>query len=130
MVWIDTTDRLPLANVRLTSEDAEAIAAAITARGRRVLCSLGTEASGTGSLAQAASRGTLWGRVMPENAMHVTLAGDRAGDYLIEEELPDGRLLLRPDGSHSTVVPAFSGRAATAEEFERILGILPTDGEG
>jgi hypothetical protein len=67
---------------------------------------------------------------MPENAMHVTLVGDRAGDYLVEEELPDGRLLLRPDPSYPTVMPAFSGRAATAEEFERILGALPTDGEG
>jgi hypothetical protein len=34
---------------------------------------------------------------MSENAMHVTLAGDRAGDYLVEEELSDGHLVLRPD---------------------------------
>ncbi len=67
---------------------------------------------------------------MAENAMHVTLAGDRAGDYLVEEEMPDGRLLLRPDLSYPRVRPAFSGRAATGEEFERILGVLPTDGEG
>jgi hypothetical protein len=67
---------------------------------------------------------------MAENAMHVTLAGDRAGDYLVEDELPDGRLVLCPDPSYLTVTPTFGGRAATAEEFERILGALPTDGEG
>jgi hypothetical protein len=67
---------------------------------------------------------------MAENAMHVTLAGDRAGDYLVEEEMPDGRLLLRPDPSYPKVMPTFGGRAATVEEFERILGALPTDGEG
>jgi hypothetical protein len=62
--------------------------------------------------------------------MHGTLAGDRAGDYLVEEELPDGRVVLRPDPSYPTVMATFNGRAATAEEFERILGTLPTDGEG
>jgi hypothetical protein len=67
---------------------------------------------------------------MAENAMHVTLAGDRAGEYLVEEEMPDGRLLLRPDSSYPKVMPSFGGRAATVEEFERILGALPTDGEG
>lgn len=67
---------------------------------------------------------------MATNAMHVTLAGDRAGDYLIEQELPDGRLVLRPDATYPTVVPSFGGRAATIEEFKDILGALPTDGEG
>jgi hypothetical protein len=32
--------------------------------------------------------------------------------------------------TYPTVVPAFTGRAATAEEFQRLLGDLPTDGEG
>jgi hypothetical protein len=67
---------------------------------------------------------------MSENAMHVTLAGDRAGDYLVEEELPDGRLVLRPDPSYPTVTPTFGGRVATAEEFKQMLGSLPSDGEG
>jgi hypothetical protein len=67
---------------------------------------------------------------MATNAIHVTLAGDRAGDYLIEQELPDGRLLLRPDPAYPTVTPVFDGRAATIEEFREILGALSTDGEG
>jgi hypothetical protein len=44
---------------------------------------------------------------MAEKTMHVTLAGDRAGDYLVEEEMPDGRLLLRPDSSYPKVMPSF-----------------------
>jgi hypothetical protein len=67
---------------------------------------------------------------MAINAMHVTLAGDRAGEYLVEQEMPDGRLLLRPDPAFPTVMPVFKGRAATMEEFKDILGALPTDGEG
>jgi hypothetical protein len=67
---------------------------------------------------------------MATNAIHVTLAGEVAGDYLIEQELPDGRLLLRPASDHPTTIPSFPGRAATIEEFKSILGALPTDGEG
>jgi hypothetical protein len=66
---------------------------------------------------------------MPKNA-HVTLAGDRAGDHLVEEELPDGRLVLRPEPAHPSVMPARNGRPTTPEERERILGALPSDGEG
>lgn len=61
---------------------------------------------------------------------HVTLAGDRAGDYLVEEELPDGRLVLRPEPNYPSVMPTRNGRAATPKERERILGAIPTDGEG
>jgi len=66
---------------------------------------------------------------MPKNA-HVTLAGDRAGDYLVEEELADGRLVLRPEPAYPTVMPVRNGRAATPDERERILGALPSHGEG
>lgn len=79
-------------------------------------------------MALAAQRGTL--EAMSKSAMHVTLAGDRAGDYLVEEELPDGRLVLRPDPSYPTVAPTFEGRTATAEEFKLLLGGLSSDGEG
>jgi hypothetical protein len=66
---------------------------------------------------------------MPKNA-HVTLAGDRAGDYLVEQELEDGRLLLRPEPAYPAVMPVRNGRAATLDEREQILGALPSDGEG
>ena len=65
---------------------------------------------------------------MTENA-HVTLAGDYAGDYFVEQELPDGRLLLRPDPT-PVAAATFPGRPATPEEFQALLGELRTDGEG
>jgi hypothetical protein len=62
---------------------------------------------------------------------HVTLSGDRAGEYVIEEEHSDGRLVLAPeDSSYPLLTPAFSGRPASTEEFQHLLGDLPTDGEG
>jgi hypothetical protein len=70
-----------------------------------------------------------WNLNMTKNA-HVTLAGDRAGDYLVEEEFADGRLVLRPEPAYPAVIPARNGRAATPEERDQILGALPTDGEG
>jgi hypothetical protein len=60
----------------------------------------------------------------------VTLSGDINGDYVVEDRRPDGSLVLVPDASYPGVVPAFSGRPATSEEFRALLGDLPTDGEG
>ena len=38
--------------------------------------------------------------------LHVTLSGDRAGEYIIEEQRPDGVLVLVPD----TGIAAIRGR--------------------
>jgi hypothetical protein len=40
---------------------------------------------------------------------HVTLAGDRSGEYLIAEERPDGSLLLLPD-TPVEAIPRSHGR--------------------
>jgi hypothetical protein len=65
---------------------------------------------------------------------HVTLSGDISGEYVVEDRRADGSLVLVPDASYPAVVPAFSGRPATAEEFaafEAEYGpFLPADGEG
>lgn len=61
---------------------------------------------------------------------HVTLSGDITGEYVVEDKRPDGRLLLVPDAAYPAVIPAFSGRPATTQEFQEILGGLTTDGEG
>jgi hypothetical protein len=68
---------------------------------------------------------------------HVTLSGDRAGEYMIEEERPDGRLVLVPDPDDpypvvtwAEVLKRSGGRELTPEEFERHFGDLPTDDEG
>jgi hypothetical protein len=72
---------------------------------------------------------------------HVTLSGDRAGEYMIEEERPDGRLVLVPDSEdpYPTVTWADmkdpAARDMTPKEFEAFMAehgphMLPPDGEG
>jgi hypothetical protein len=64
-------------------------------------------------------------------APHVTLSGDIVGEYIIvKDRRPNGELTLVPDTAYPAVVPAFSGRPATSEEFQALLGDLPADGEG
>lgn len=59
----------------------------------------------------------------------VTLTGDRAGLYVVEDEQPDGRLVLRPD---LAATAGSDERAVTLEQFEVATGtrLLPPDGEG
>jgi hypothetical protein len=60
----------------------------------------------------------------------VTLSGDLSGDYMVEEQRPDGRVVLRPDLS-VTAMPSSDGeRELTPQEFEQHFGTLPTDSEG
>jgi hypothetical protein len=61
---------------------------------------------------------------------HVTLSGDRAGEYVIEEERPDGRLVLAPDLSAKAILARHGATSMSAESFERHFGDLPTDDEG
>lgn len=67
---------------------------------------------------------------------HVTLSGDIAGDYVVEDQRPDGRLVLIPDPDLSVdaILARHGARPATAEEFaafEQEYGpFLPPDGEG
>lgn len=68
--------------------------------------------------------------VMPETLTRVKLSGDLAGDYVVEEQGPGGRVLLRPDLSVSAMLARHGERRLTPEEFERHFGQLPTDGEG
>jgi hypothetical protein len=62
---------------------------------------------------------------------HVTLSGDRAGEYLIEEERSDGALLLVPDTSAEAIRRRHGLTRATLAEFEAEYGpVQPPDGEG
>jgi hypothetical protein len=68
-------------------------------------------------------------------AAHVTLSGDRAGEYVVTEERPDGALLLVPDTSIAAIRRRLGTRAMTpseSEEFWRENGplMLPPDDEG
>lgn len=63
------------------------------------------------------------------NALHVKLTGDLAGDYVVEEQLDGGRIVLAPEKGYPSVFPAPPGRSATAAEFEEHFGDLATDDE-
>lgn len=60
----------------------------------------------------------------------VTLNGDLSGDYVVEDQHPDGRVVLRPDLSVRAMLARHDLRELTPDEFERHFGALPTDGEG
>lgn len=69
---------------------------------------------------------------MSDAERHLTVLGDRTGSFVIEEELPDGRLVIRPE---SAPPPALPGRPMTSDEFEQFLAehgphMLPSDTEG
>lgn len=53
-----------------------------------------------------------------------------SGDYVVEDQRPDGRLVLRPDLSVAAILAGHGERELTPEEFDRHFGHLPTDGEG
>lgn len=66
---------------------------------------------------------------------HVTLSGDVTGEYVVEEERPDGRLVLVRDTSLAAIRRRQGTRAMTpaeSEAFWREHGphLGPPDGEG
>jgi len=65
---------------------------------------------------------------------HVTLDGDRAGEYLIREERPDGTLVLEPDTSAGAILRRMNARPATPAELDAWVAdngpLLPADDEG
>ena len=58
---------------------------------------------------------------------HVTLAGDLSGEYLVEEVLGDGRLVIRPDTGAQAMRRRLDVEPVSREELERQLGHLPQD---
>ena len=73
---------------------------------------------------------------MTKRLGRVTLSGDRAGTYIIEEERPGRRLVIAPVTCTSAKgAPAHIGaRDATHKEFAAFVAeygpFLPPDGEG
>jgi hypothetical protein len=71
---------------------------------------------------------------MNKHLGHVTLSGERAGTYIIEEERPGKRLVIAPVTCSSAEPAQLGARDATHEEFaafEAAYGpFLPPDDEG
>ncbi len=65
-----------------------------------------------------------------DTGSHITLAGDLIGEYLVEEILDDGRLVIRPDTSAPAMRRRLGLEQISPEEFEQQFGHLPTDAEG
>jgi hypothetical protein len=71
---------------------------------------------------------------MKKHLGHVTLSGDRAGLYIIEEERPGRRLVIAPLTCTSAEPAQIGARDATPEEFAAFVAeygpFLAPDGEG
>ena len=63
-------------------------------------------------------------------AAHITVAGDLAGDYIVDEVLNDGRLVIRPDTGAAAIRRRQGLEPISREEFDQVFGELPTDQEG
>jgi hypothetical protein len=68
--------------------------------------------------------------VKDEHVEHVTLTGDRSGEYVLIEERSDGSLVVAPDTSIEAIRKRARTRPMTAQEFEEHFRDLPSDGEG
>jgi hypothetical protein len=74
------------------------------------------------------------GPSMSDAERHLTVFGDRTGSVVIEAELSDGRLVIRPE-AEPPVSSARHGRPMTQDEFEAFMAehgahMLPGDDEG
>jgi hypothetical protein len=69
--------------------------------------------------------------VKEQQMPHVTLAGDRTGEYVIAEERADGTLVLLPDTSVAAILARMGAEPASLEDFEAEHGPLgPGDDDG
>lgn len=71
---------------------------------------------------------------MNDAVRHLTVLGDRTGSFIIDEELPDGRLVIRPE-SEPPGSSSRTGRPMTQDEFDAFMAehgahMLPGDDEG
>jgi len=78
------------------------------------------------------ARGVLrnYNNVKEERVAHITLTGDRSGEYVLVEERPDGSLVMAPDTSAEAIRRRLGTRPMTTKEYEHHFGGLPRDGKG
>lgn len=67
---------------------------------------------------------------MSDARRHLAVVDDPTGDYVVDEELADGRLVIRPDTSAAAIRRRAGLEPISAEEFAQHFGHLPTDEEG
>jgi hypothetical protein len=72
---------------------------------------------------------------MADTERHLTVSGDLAGEYVVDEELPDGRLVIRADTSAAAMNRRQGLKPLSAEAFDAFIAehgdqLLPPDDEG
>lgn len=67
---------------------------------------------------------------LPTMVRHITVTGDLAGEFIVDEVLEDGRLVIRPDTSAAAIRGRQHLDPITGEEFDQVFGALSTDQEG
>lgn len=62
---------------------------------------------------------------------HVTLTGDRTGDYVVHEERPDGMIVLQPETRAEGSLRRLGLQPLDGAEFHELAADMqPSDGEG
>jgi hypothetical protein len=67
---------------------------------------------------------------MADTVRRLIATGDGDGEYVVDEELPDGRLVIRADTSAEAIRRRAALEQVSADEFAERFGELPTDDEG
>jgi hypothetical protein len=67
---------------------------------------------------------------MADTVRHLTAIGDVDGEYVVDEELPDGRLVIRADTSAEAIRRRAGLEQIGDQEVAEHFGQLPTDDEG
>jgi hypothetical protein len=62
-------------------------------------------------------------------AARITLAGDLNGEYVVDEVLADGRLVIRPDTSAAAIRRRQGLEPISGAEFEQHFGTLHSENE-
>jgi len=67
---------------------------------------------------------------MADTVRRLTATGDVDVEYVVDEELPDGRLVIRADTSAEAIRRRGGLEQISADAFTERFGQLPTDDEG
>lgn len=91
----------------------------------------GVDATSTPNSPMHLSTGDSSAKILGMEFAHVKLSGDRAGEYVVTEERPDGSLTLVPDTSFEAIRKRLGTEPGTLADFEAEYGpVQPPDGEG
>jgi hypothetical protein len=67
---------------------------------------------------------------MAETVRRLTATGDVEGEYVVDEELPDGRLVIRADTSAEAIRRRAGLEQRRADEFAEHFGHLASGHDG